>query len=80
MTDRKHPSIAVWIAVALVAVLVLYPLSVGPVFRLLVRSEVDFKHHWACIAYRIVYAPIHWIYNNSPEEIHSALDWYCGIE
>ena len=30
MTDRKHPSAAFWLAVALVAVLVGYPLSLGP--------------------------------------------------
>ena len=30
MTDRKKPSIALWLTVALVAVLVAYPLSVGP--------------------------------------------------
>jgi len=30
MTDRKHPSVAFWITVALVAVLVGYPLSFGP--------------------------------------------------
>src|SRR5437773_482439 len=30
MTDRKHSSLALWITVALVAVLVGYPLSFGP--------------------------------------------------
>jgi hypothetical protein len=30
MTDRKQPSVAFWITVALVAVLVGYPLSLGP--------------------------------------------------
>ena len=29
-TDRKHPSAAFWITVALVVVLVGYPLSFGP--------------------------------------------------
>ena len=31
MTDRKKPGVAFWITVALVAVLVGYPLSYGPV-------------------------------------------------
>jgi hypothetical protein len=30
VTDRKHPSVAFWITVALVAVLMGYPLSIGP--------------------------------------------------
>ena len=31
MTDRTRPSVAFWLTAALVAVLVGYPLSIGPV-------------------------------------------------
>jgi hypothetical protein len=37
MTSRKHPSAAFWITVALVAVLVGYPLSMGPMIYLKVN-------------------------------------------
>ena len=38
MTDRKHPSAALWITVALLAVLVGYPLSIGPAIWLTARD------------------------------------------
>jgi hypothetical protein len=41
MTDRKHPSAALWITVALVVVVVGYPLSFGPACWLASRNGTE---------------------------------------
>jgi len=40
LTDRKHPTAAFWITVALVVVLVVYPLSFGPACWLTAKGVV----------------------------------------
>lgn len=52
MTDRNHPSAAFWATVALVAVLVGYPLSIGPACWIASKcdSGADFV--------RVVYRPL----------------------
>ena len=51
-SDRKHPSVAFWISVAFVAVLVGYPLSFGPACWITSRTNVG------AFAIPFVYRPI----------------------
>ena len=48
MTPRKHPSAAFWITVALVAVLVGYPLSFGPACWISSRIGRDYWRGRTC--------------------------------
>jgi hypothetical protein len=63
MTASHKPTAGLWIAVALVAVLVGYPLSTGPVgwfeYRLLIPMSV----------YNAIYAPVDWVLDFTPEVI-----------
>jgi len=51
MTSRKHPSASLWITVALVMMLVAYPLSMGPVCWIRDRNS-------QIVDVPIVYAPV----------------------
>jgi len=55
MTDRKHPSAAFWITVALVVVLAAYPLSWGPVTWLRTRHYIP---NWLDRAVVLPYSPV----------------------
>ena len=52
MTDSKKPSVAFWATVALVTVLVVYPLSFGPAVSLCHRADTGYR------AIGIIYRPI----------------------
>ncbi len=74
-SDCKKPTTGFWIAVALVAVLVLYVLGFGPVAA-----------HWRSgiksgLTTRLirVYAPMFWVLQKSPEPFRSALRWYVSL-
>jgi hypothetical protein len=73
--DRKHPSVAFWLAVALVAVLVGYPLSIGPAYWTTSRCESE----WLEEAYDLVYAPLFFACDIGPKPIEHALIWYVAI-
>jgi hypothetical protein len=72
MTDRKKPTPAFWIAVALVAVLLGYPLSAGP--------GLWIAHHdipqWLMNAICRIYAPVDWAEGISPKPIGRAIHGY----
>ncbi len=77
MTDRKKPTAGFWITLALVAVLVGYPLSFG-VTRWLVVHHVIPK--WlASGPLSAIYYPIPWLYRNGPEWLHDAIGWYFHL-
>jgi len=61
-SDRKHPSAAFWATVALVAVLVLYPLSYGPALWIATKSG---RRNWVNI-HSGIYSPIGSVLDNSP--------------
>ena len=63
VSSRKKPSAAFWITVALVAVLVGYPLSIGPAYRIF---EAFGEPAWAKGALAIIYVPIWWAAEYSP--------------
>jgi hypothetical protein len=68
--DRKHPSAAFWISVALVAVLVGYPLSFGPACWIASRSE-----NWKISTF---YWPIQTYVPYCPGG-GAAVDWYAKV-
>lgn len=76
--DRKKPSVGFWALVALVVVLVAYPLSIGPVEGLRHRKMRD-DGVKPCAIWDTTdsfYAPLGWIYMHVPKPIREAMDWY----
>ena len=76
MTDRKHPSVAPWLTVALVAVLVGYPMSIGPAYWL---QRQDWAYGSTCGPFHAIYGPIIWIYQQGPRPAHDAIGWYLDL-
>ena len=76
--DRKRPSAALWATVALVIVLVGYPLSWGPACWLTGYGERR-GITWTEDAYLTIYAPLLWIDERSPKWVRDATYWYCAI-
>ena len=77
MTDRKKPGVAFWATVALVVMLIGYPLSVGPAFwitnRTLLRDSLSWRN--ACVK---LYAPVFMIADTS-DTISDAVSWYMRL-
>ena len=81
MTDRKHPTPAIWLTVALIAVLVAYPLSAGPVCwtaRLLSFHGTISAEQCQQLTENL-YAPAQWVAVNSPAPVGSAVEWYMRL-
>ncbi len=73
MTSRKHPPAAFWISAALVAVLVAYPLSIGPVCW--ITSRIGIGNRTVPAVYRpIIWAC--WRNGGFDKPIGRALYWY----
>jgi hypothetical protein len=72
MTDRKKPTAGFWITVALVAVLVLYPLSFGPACWLARREMLEIP------AVAHLYGPIVEYAFAGPKLIRRVIGWYSG--
>jgi hypothetical protein len=70
--DHKKPTAGFWITVALVAVLVGYPLSFGPACWLTRREVLPFRPtaHF--------YGPIIEVASTGPGWIRVAVGWYSG--
>ena len=82
MTDRKHPSAGFWITVALVVVLVGYPLSTGPVNWLCVYLRKSDHTSAAQFIFDVkvpLYAPLRWCRDNGPKPVADAYWWYLGL-
>ncbi len=73
---KKKPRVAFWATVALVAIFVVYPLSMGPACWLLAQEWKPDGTHAAILK---VFAPILWVYRNGPEPVHSAMRWYVFL-
>lgn len=71
-SDRKKPTTGIWIAVALVAVLVVFPLSMGPYLWL---TDVAYS---AVIFIDPLYDPLRWVMARS-EVSDRALNRYCSL-
>jgi hypothetical protein len=75
-SDRKKPTAGFWITVALVAVLVGYPLSFGPACWAITRSiEPDDDPRISCS----FYLPILWIWFEGPRPIGRFFGWYASL-
>ena len=72
MTDRKKPTAGFWITVALVAVLIGYPLSIGPAAWAADNGYISEPFYVA------VYAPLWWLGERS-EEVANFLYWYVVV-
>jgi hypothetical protein len=72
--DRKHPTAGFWITVALVAVLVGYPLSFGPACWWFSDSELNGGVVVNIVPH--VYWPTGWLAENGPEPLSRAINWY----
>ena len=76
MTDRKQPGVAFWATVVVVAVLVAYPLSIGPAIWL---RDQEWAPDWTFDAYRWIYAPIISVCNDGPKPFDDAMNWYANL-
>jgi len=76
MTASNRPGVAFWATVVVVAVLVLYPLSWGPACW--IRGCLG-NAPWALQTYWLIYDPIYWLDQRSPECVQNATTWYCGL-
>lgn len=78
MTSRKKPGVAFSATVALVVVLVGYPLSFGPACWWFTRTTHDsafgmtFTQHYA----PRFYWPLGWLAANGPTPVANAINWY----
>jgi hypothetical protein len=66
MTDRTKPGVAFWATVVVAVVLVGYCLSSGPVIWMLSMGHLSI---WTV---EIIYSPLTWIQDTSPEPIRRA--------
>jgi hypothetical protein len=71
MTSRKKPGVAFWATVVLVIVL-LYPLSFGPVCWLCDRRIVNRRHAWS------IYRPCIWLCVYGPKSVRLSIHRYVG--
>ena len=76
MTDRKPPTVAVWISAALVAVLVGYPLSFGPACWVCSRYPMAI-FLWEAADF--VYAPILYAWYDGPKIVTNVIAWYANL-
>jgi hypothetical protein len=76
MTDRKKPGVAFWATVAMVVVLVGYPLSWGPAWWL---SHQSWCPNWTYCAYLDVYRPLRQLRVKGPYPIHEFVSWYADF-
>jgi hypothetical protein len=74
--DRKKPGVTFWITLALVAVLVGYPLSAGPAFWIYIKTGEPL---WAGTALETIYWPLSESLGAGPRIIWDAFTWYMHL-
>ena len=75
-SDRKKPTAGFWITVALVAVLVGYPLSFGPACWILTHQKLLSKTRNAVEA---PYVPLFQLLRDGPSWARVPLGWYVSL-
>jgi hypothetical protein len=77
-TDRQKPSVAFWASVALVVLLVRYPLSFGPACWWFTRTTHDSGFGMTCTQHYAprFYWPIGWLATHGPTPVANAFNWY----
>jgi len=74
--ERKNTSIALWAIVALVAVLLAYPLSFGPLFWL---GRHEMLPESVGEPLMVVYQPIVWLWIEGPNPISEVINSYLSL-
>ena len=78
---RKRPSAAFWATFAVVAVLVGYPLSIGPACwlenRLIAHDIIAGEMVYGATA--DIFAPVLWARDRGPRPLKAAYWWYLGL-
>ncbi len=78
--ERKQPGVAFWATLAVVAVLMLYPLSVGPAAWLV---TVAGEHVWLADAFELFYLPLALAVSMLPAPINDActdyVSWWTNL-
>jgi hypothetical protein len=77
MAPRKHPSAALWLTVALVVVLVAYPLSFGPACWWFSSEISTFDAKPPVRRAPRAYFPIGWLAQHGPQPVGDAIFWYA---
>ena len=75
-SSRKQPGVAFWGTVALVAVLIAYPLSIGPVTWMHSKRWIP---PWLDKPLVSFYVPCSWVYEKGPEPLRSVYRWYVDL-
>jgi hypothetical protein len=75
MIHRKKPGLAFWATVAVVAVLVAYPLSIGPVSLIYYQFG---RPHWLYSFEWYVYGPLLWTVEHGPAWYGKLFDAYVN--
>jgi hypothetical protein len=80
-SSRQKPGVAFWATVVVVAILVAYPLSLGPACWLAARenpelddgviSDLRVTSHF--------YWPLGWAAANAPEPVRDLVSWYATL-
>ena len=71
--DRKKPAAGFWITVALVVVLVGYPISFGPACWLTYHDCIGIE------TLQLTHAPILWIYWHDHSFVSEVIYWYSAV-
>jgi len=71
--DRKKPGVAFWATVVVVAVLVAYPLSIGPACWVADHSWIGKE------IVAMIYTPAIWCSANGPAPIAAAVNWWAHL-
>lgn len=78
MGERHQKTLWPWILTTVVAVLILYPLSLGPAIWLQASGHWPASMFWA----DHVYDPLRWVIYHSPQQIQDAwvsyLTWWAS--
>lgn len=83
MPDRQKP-FGVWIAAGLILLLVIYPLSVGPVICVITAFGGEAKlPPWCVAGLTAAYFPVAWIINNGPDWLSQSailyVEWWVHL-
>lgn len=74
MIDRKQPSVAFWATIAVVVLLVGYPLSLFPIVWLDNRDMIPDEGAVHDVAWGYC-SPVRWLHDNGPGWFRAFIDW-----
>jgi len=75
--DDKQPGVAFWATVVVVVAMMLaYPLSLGPAIWL---YQHNFVPGWARTAIPYIYSPLEWLAHHGPGPVRDFFNWYVEL-